>query len=144
MMLIPVLFIGGVVFCYFLVLDPALKFLLHFNADQFNIQVRARDYYSFVTLLMIAMGLAFQVPIVLLAACRIGVTTPEKLAKNRRYAVLVIAVAAALLPTIDPLSLVLEMVPMLLLYELSIVLARAFGRPSPEVAERIASAEGPS
>jgi sec-independent protein translocase protein TatC len=144
MMLIPVLFIGGVVFCYFVVLQPALTFLLHFNADQFNIQVRARDYYSFVTLLMIAMGLAFQVPIVLLAACRIGVTTPEKLAKNRRYAIVVLAVLAALLPTIDPLSLVLEMVPMLLLYELSIVLARAFGRPSPEVAERIASAEGPS
>jgi sec-independent protein translocase protein TatC len=144
MLLIPVLFIAGVLFCYFVVLEPSLRFLLHFNADQFNIQVRARDYYSFVTLLMIAMGLAFQVPIVLLAACRIGVTTPEKLAKNRRYAVLVIAIGAALLPTIDPLSLLLEMVPMLLLYELSIVLARAFGRPSPEVAERIASAEGPS
>jgi sec-independent protein translocase protein TatC len=144
MLLIPVLFVGGVLFCYFVVLEPALKFLLHFNADQFNIQVRARDYYSFVTLLMIAMGLAFQVPIVLLAACRMGVTTPEKLARNRRYAVLVIAVAAALLPTIDPLSLLLEMVPMVLLYELSIVLAKAFGRPSPEVAERIASAEGPS
>jgi sec-independent protein translocase protein TatC len=108
------------------------------------VQVRARDYYSFVTLLMLAMGLAFQVPIVLLAACKIGVTTPEKLAKNRRYAVLVIAIAAALLPTIDPLSLILEMLPMLALYELSIVLARAFGRPSGEVAERLASAEGPS
>jgi sec-independent protein translocase protein TatC len=144
MLLIPVLFIGGVVFCYFVILGPAMQFLLHFNADQFNVQVRARDYYSFVTLLMLAMGLAFQVPIVLLAACKIGVTTPEKLAKNRRYAVLVIAIAAALLPTIDPLSLILEMLPMLALYELSIVLAKAFGRPSGEVAERLASAEGPS
>lgn len=144
LLLVPVLFIAGVVFCYFVVLTPALHFLLNFNADQFNIQVRARDYYSFVTLLMIAMGLAFQVPVALLAACRIGVTTPEKLAANRRYAFLVIAVLAALLPTIDPLSLLLEMLPMIALYELSIVLAKAFGRPSPDVAERMASAEGPS
>jgi sec-independent protein translocase protein TatC len=82
--------------------------------------------------------------VALLAACRIGVTTPEKLAKNRRYAVLVIAVLAALLPTIDPVTLVLEMVPMLLLYELAIVLAKAFGRPPEEIAERMASAEGSS
>jgi len=144
LMLVPVLFIAGVVFCYFVVLTPALQFLLHFNADQFNVQVRAKDYYSFVTLVMVAMGIGFQVPVALLAACRIGVTTPEKLAKNRRYAILVIAVVAALLPTIDPLTLVLEMLPMIALYELSIVLARSFGRPPEDVAERMASAEGPS
>ena len=144
LMLVPVLFIAGVVFCYFVVLTPALQFLLHFNADQFNIQVRAKDYYSFVTLVMVAMGIGFQVPVALLAACRIGVTTPEKLAKNRRYAILVIAVVAALLPTIDPLTLVLEMLPMIALYELSIVLARSFGRPPEDVAERMAAAEGPS
>jgi sec-independent protein translocase protein TatC len=144
LMLVPVLFIAGVVFCYFVVLTPALQFLLHFNADQFNVQVRAKDYYSFVTLVMVAMGIGFQVPVALLAACRIGVTTPEKLAKNRRYAILVIAVVAALLPTIDPLTLVLEMLPMIALYELSIILARSFGRPPEDVAERMASAEGPS
>jgi sec-independent protein translocase protein TatC len=144
LMLVPVLFIAGVVFCYFVVLTPALQFLLNFNADQFNVQVRAKDYYSFVTLVMVAMGIGFQVPVALLAACRIGVTTPDKLAKNRRYAILVIAVVAALLPTIDPLTLVLEMLPMIALYELSIVLARSFGRPPEDVAERMASAEGPS
>jgi sec-independent protein translocase protein TatC len=144
LMLVPVLFIAGVVFCYFVVLTPALQFLLHFNADQFNVQVRAKDYYSFVTLVMVAMGIGFQVPVALLAACRIGITTPEKLAKNRRYAILVIAVVAALLPTIDPLTLMLEMLPMIALYELSIVLARSFGRPPEDVAERMASAEGPS
>jgi len=144
LLLMPVLFVAGVVFCYFVVLEPGLKFLLSFNADEFNTQVRARDYYSFVTLVMVAMGLGFQIPVALMAACRIGVTTPEKLAKNRRYAVLVIAVLAALLPTIDPITLLLEMVPMLALYELSIVLARAFGRPPPEVADRIASTETPS
>jgi sec-independent protein translocase protein TatC len=142
LLMVPVLFITGVVFCYFVVLTPALDFLLNFNADEFNTQVRARDYYSFVTMLMLAMGLGFQVPVAVLAACRLGVTTPEKLRKGRRYAIVVIAVLASLLPTLDPLTLILEMVPLVLLYELSIWLASALGRPASEVAERIASAEG--
>jgi sec-independent protein translocase protein TatC len=142
LLLIPFLFVGGVVFSYFVVLPPALEFLLDFNADEFDTELRARDYYSFVTLVMIAMGLGFQVPVGILAVCRLGITTPEKLRKNRRYAILVIAVLAALLPTIDPVTLLLEMVPLIILYELSIWLAQAFGRPAPEVAERIASAEG--
>jgi sec-independent protein translocase protein TatC len=140
--MIPVLFITGVVFCYFVVLTPALQFLLNFNSDEFNTQVRARDYYSFVTLLMLAMGLGFQIPIGIVAACRLGLTSPEKLRKNRRYAIVVIAVLAALLPTLDPLTLILEMIPLLLLYELSIWLASALGRPAPEAPQQTASAEG--
>jgi sec-independent protein translocase protein TatC len=142
LLLVPVLFIAGVVFCYFVVLTPALDFLLNFNADEFNTQVRARDYYSFVTLLMIAMGIGFQIPVGVLAACRLGVTSPEKLRKGRRYAIVVIAVLASLLPTLDPITLLLEMIPLILLYELSIWLASALGRPSPEVSEQIVSAEG--
>jgi sec-independent protein translocase protein TatC len=141
LLLVPVLFIGGVAFCYFVVLTPALDFLLDFNADEFNTQIRARDYYSFVTLLMIAMGIGFQIPVGVVAACRLGVTTPEKLRKARGYAIVAIAVLASLLPTIDPITLLLEMLPLIALYELSILLAQAFGRPSPEVAERMASAE---
>jgi sec-independent protein translocase protein TatC len=142
MLLVPVLFIAGVVFCYFVVLTPAMKFLLNFNADEFNTQVRARDYYSFITLLMLAMGLGFQIPVGVIAACRLGLTSPEKLRAGRRYAIVAIAVLAALLPTLDPLTLILEMIPLILLYELSIWLASALGRPSPEVADQIASAEG--
>jgi sec-independent protein translocase protein TatC len=142
LLLVPVLFIAGVVFCYFVVLTPALHFLLNFNADNFNTQVRARDYYSFITMLMLAMGIGFQIPVGVLAACKLGLTSPEKLRKNRRYAIVVIAVVASLLPTLDPLTLILEMIPLILLYELSIWLASALGRPAPEVAERIASAEG--
>jgi sec-independent protein translocase protein TatC len=142
LLLVPVLFITGVVFCYFVVLEPALHFLLNFNADNFNTQVRARDYYSFITMLMLAMGLGFQIPVGVLAACKLGLTSPAKLRKNRRYAIVVIAVVASLLPTLDPLTLILEMIPLIFLYELSIWLASALGRPAPEVAERIASAEG--
>ena len=111
MLLVPVLFIAGVVFCYFVVLTPAMQFLLNFNADEFNTQVRARDYYSFVTLLMLAMGIGFQIPVGILAACKLRITTPEKLRKGRRYAIVVIVVLAALLPTIDPLTLILEIDP---------------------------------
>ena len=138
MMLIPVLFIAGVLFCYFLVLGPAMHFLLNFNADQFNTQVRARDYYSFVTLLMVAMGLAFQIPVGVVVACKLRITSPEQLRRGRRFAVVVIVVLAALLPTIDPLSLILESVPMYLLYELSIVLASAWGSPIGEVPDQTA------
>ena len=127
LLMVPVLFIAGVVFCYFVVLPPATDFLLAFNEGEFNTQVRARDYYSFVTLTMMAMGLGFQVPVAILAAVKLGMTTPEKLRKNRRYAILVIAIVAAFLPTIDPVTLILEMIPLILLYEFSIVLAQWVG-----------------
>ena len=132
LMMVPVLFTAGVVFCYFVVLPPATDFLLAFNASEFNTQVRARDYYSFVTLTMAAMGLGFQVPVAILAAVKLGITSPEKLRKNRRYAVLVIAIVAAFLPTIDPVTLLLEMIPLLLLYEFSILLAQWVGRQRDE------------
>lgn len=141
LLMVPLLFIAGVVFTYFVVLSPAIQFLLNFNASEFNTQLRARDYYSFTTLLMLAMGILFQVPIGVLAITRLGIVTPETLAKNRRYAILGCAVIAALLPTIDPVTLILEMVPLLLLFELSLVLARAFGRPASEAADQVASAE---
>ena len=135
LLMVPLLFIAGVVFCYAVVLAPALDFLLNFNADEFNTQVRARDYYSFVTLLMLALGIGFQIPVGVIAACRLGVTSPEALRRNRRYAIVVIAVLAALLPTLDPLTLLLEMVPLVALYELSIRLASLLGRPAEPVAE---------
>jgi len=141
LLLVPVLFIAGVVFCYFVVLTPAMKFLLNFNADQFNTQVRARDYYSFITMVMLAMGLGFQVPVGVLAACKLGLTNVQKLRSGRRYAIVVIVVIASLLPTLDPLTLILESLPMYLLYELSIILAAAWGRPVSELRDEPA-AEG--
>jgi sec-independent protein translocase protein TatC len=123
---VPILFIGGVAFCYLVVLTPALDFLLSFNASEFNTQLRASDYYDFATMTMIAMGLGFQVPVGVLALTRLGVVDVDGLRRNRRYAVLAIAVLAALLPTLDPVTLLLEMLPLLLLYELSIQVARLF------------------
>jgi sec-independent protein translocase protein TatC len=142
LLLVPFLFIGGVCFGYFLVLPTGIDFLLGFNADQFDTELRARDYYSFVALFLVTLGLLFQIPVGLLAATKLGITTPEKLRRGRRYAILVMAVLAAMLPTVDPVTMIIEMVPLYILYELSILLTSAFGRPSAEVSERLASAEG--
>jgi sec-independent protein translocase protein TatC len=140
LLMVPVLFIGGVVFAYFVVLPAATSFLLNFNADEFNIEVRAREYYSFFALALIAVGILFQIPVGVLAVTRLGITTPERLAHNRRYAILVIAVLAMLLPGTDPVTMLISMVPLVLLFELSIVLARIFGRP-PEGEEEVAAGE---
>ena len=126
----PVLFCAGVVFGYFVVLPAATKFLLNFNESQFNIQIRAKDYYSFFTMTLGAMGLIFQLPIGILAFSRLGIVTPKQLAQNRRYAYLVIAVVAMALPGTDPISMLLEMAPLIVLFEASLVLARVFGTPA--------------
>ncbi len=129
MLLAPVLFLAGVAFAYFVVMPAAVKFLLNFNNSQFNVQVRARDYYSFFSTTMLAGGIVFQLPLAILAVTRLGIVSIDQLRSNRRYAYLVIAIVAAALPGVDPISMLIEMVPLLALYELSILLARAFGRP---------------
>lgn len=131
LLLIPALFIAGVLFGYFVVLPAATKFLLNFNADQFNIQVRAREYYGFFAQTLLACGLVFQVPVAILAVTRLGIVKVEQLTKNRRYAYLGCAVLAAALPGVDPVSMLLETAPLIVLYELSILLARSFGQPQP-------------
>jgi sec-independent protein translocase protein TatC len=129
LLMIPLLTIAGVIFAYFVVMPAATKFLLNFNDHQFNIQVRARDYYSFLGTTELAVALVFQMPVGILAATRLGLVTPRQLSKNRRYAYLAISIVAAALPGVDPVSMLIEMVPLLVLYEVSILLARAFGTP---------------
>ena len=141
LLMIPVLFIAGVVFGYFVVLRPAVKFLLNFNDNQFNIQVRARDYYSFVTMTLLAMGLVFQIPMGILALTRLGITTPVSCARTAGIAIVVIAVVAMALPGTDPVTMLLEMVPLMVLFEFSIVLASWFGKPATTAIDGEASAE---
>lgn len=129
LLLFPFLFLAGLAFSFFVVMPAALKFLLGFNDSQFNIQVRAHDYYSFFSMTELAGALVFQLPLAILAVTRLGLVPVEWFSKNRRYAYLVIAVVAAALPGVDPVSMLLEMVPLLILFELSILIARVFGRP---------------
>ena len=124
-LLVPVLFLAGAAFAFLVVVPAALQFLLHFNSDQFNTQLRAKEYYSFVTLTTLAVGAVFQVPIAILALTRLRIVSIAQLRGARRYAYVACAALAAALPGVDPVSMLLETVPLIALYELSIVLARA-------------------
>ena len=117
------LFAAGLVFCYTIVLPRALTFLVDYDSDLYQVQIRASYYLSFVALTMLAFGIAFQMPIFVLALVRIGVLTSARLRKNRRIGYVVMLVFAILLPTVDPVSLVLEVAPLLVLYEMSIWLS---------------------
>ena len=121
--LATILFSGGVLFSYFVVMPRALDFLTNFNEDVFEVQIRASYYFSFVTLTLLATGVAFQMPMFILALVRLRVLSAATLRKNRRLGILFMVVFAILLPTVDPVSLALEVVPLLLLFELSIWLS---------------------
>ncbi|MGA7705836.1 MAG: twin-arginine translocase subunit TatC [Solirubrobacteraceae bacterium] len=124
---IPVLFAIGVLFGYFVVLPAAVRFFQNFNSGQFNVLVQASQYYHFVAVILLAMGLVFQVPVAILAATRAGIVTPSQLAHNRRYAILACAAVAAFIPG-DAITLLLETVPLYLLFEGSVLLARVTER----------------
>ncbi len=119
---VPFLFVIGVMFGYFVVLPAAVHFFQNFNSSQFNVLVQASQYYKFAATTMLAMGLLFQVPVGILAITRAGIITPRQLRKNRRYAIAACGVVAALLPG-DAITMLLETVPLYLLFELSVLVA---------------------
>ena len=114
-------------FGYFVVLPAAVRFFVNFNASEFNVLVQASQFYKFAATILLAMGLVFQVPVVILGATRIGLVTVAQLRKSRRYAIVACAAVAAFLPG-DAITLVLETVPLYLLYEASILVAALVGR----------------
>jgi sec-independent protein translocase protein TatC len=128
MVMVPFLFYAGVVFAYFVILPAAVNFLQNFNDDSFDVLLQARDYYKFAVMVLAMTGLMFQLPIAILAVTRMGILTPRQLRKNRRYAILVIAIVAALLPGGDPVTMLLIMAPIVFLYEGSILLAALLDR----------------
>jgi sec-independent protein translocase protein TatC len=114
------LFAAGVAFCYVIVLPKALTFLVDYDSDLYTTQIRASYYLSFVALTLLAFGIAFEMPIFVLALVRLGVLSSARLRSNRRVGYVLMLVFAILLPTVDPVSLALEVAPLLVLYELSI------------------------
>ena len=119
-LLATALFATGVAFGYYIVLPRALGFLTTYNDEFFQIEIRASYYYSFVAYTLLAIGLVFNLPIFILALVRLGVLTSGTLRRNRRIGIAIVIVGAALLPTVDPVSLVFETIPLLILYEGSI------------------------
>jgi sec-independent protein translocase protein TatC len=127
-LLIPVLFICGVVFGWYLVVPPALDFLYGFNADAFNQQPRAREYIQFVMLTLVAMGVVFEMPAVMLILARLGVVSSSMMRRHWRISIVALAVLAMLLPGVDPISYIVEFVPLLLLYGMSYFIVVAVER----------------
>jgi sec-independent protein translocase protein TatC len=136
----PALFLSGVVFAYLIVLPPAVRFLQGYNHQEFQVLVQARPYYSFQVITMLAVGLAFQLPLGLLALHRIGVINGSTLTRHWRYATVIIAVIAAAMPGADPVTTGLETLPLVILFLASIVMLkiadrRAAARAAAEAAQ---------
>jgi sec-independent protein translocase protein TatC len=135
------LFVIGAAFGYSVLLPRGLGFLTDYNAEFYDIQIRASYYYSFVTMVVLGMGLVFELPMFVLALVRLRILSAEKLRRNRRLGIFLVVLAAVLLPTVDPISLAFETVPLLILFELSIWLAvvmerrweRAYAESVPDV-----------
>jgi sec-independent protein translocase protein TatC len=124
---IPVLFAAGVAFGYTVVLPAALHFFQNFNSSEFNVLVQASQYYKFAATTLLAMGLLFQIPVAILAVTRAGIVTPRQLRRHRRYAILACGLVAAVLPG-DAVTMLLETVPLYLLFEASVLIASASDR----------------
>ena len=128
MLMVPFLFIAGAAFGYLLVLPAAVRFLQHFNDDQYDILIQARDYYKFAVMILGVMGLLFQMPIAIIGVTRVGIVSTRTLRANRRYAILIIAVIAMVLPGQDPVTMLSMMLPMIVLFEVSILWASLLDR----------------
>jgi len=123
-----VLTIAGILFGYYIVLPAALSFLTSYDDNLYNIQIRAKDYYTFVSLVMLAVGVVFQVPLFILGLVRIGVLSSRQLRKNWRVGIVAMTALAVALPGVDPVTTLIEMVPLLSLYLISLAVSGFFER----------------
>lgn len=120
------LFLAGAAFCFFCVMPVAMKFLVGMQTNFLRPLISASEYISFLSTMLLAFGVAFNVPVFLVALVAAGVTTSRALAKARRQAIVLIFITAAVLtPGPDIASQLLLAIPLYLLYELSLVAARA-------------------
>ena len=115
--------LGGIAFGYWVVLTPAIQFLTNYDSSHYHILVRARDYYRFVSFVLLGVALAFEVPVFVLALVRLRILTAAKLRSTWRVGVFTMTVIGVLLPGVDPVSTILSVVPLVALYLLSIGLA---------------------
>jgi sec-independent protein translocase protein TatC len=118
--------IAGIAFGYFIVLPAAVHFLTNYDSSHFDIQIRARDYYAFTSLLLLAVALAFEVPVFVLGLVRLRIVTAAKLRQGWRVGIFAMVVLGVLLPGVDPVSTALSCAVLVALYALSIGLATFF------------------
>ena len=126
---IALMFAGGVVFSYFILIPPATKFLITFGSDIATPQIRIGNYIAIVTRLLLAIGLVFEMPVITTFLARLGIITPKWLSDKRKPAIIFAFILAAIItPTFDPLNQILVAAPLIVLYELSIWLAKLVQR----------------
>ena len=128
--LATVLLVAGVVFGYYVALPAATHFLTNYDESLYDIQIRARDYISFATKVLLAMGVVFELPIFVIGLTRLGIVSTSRLRRERRIGYFVVACISVALPGVDPVTTVFEMVPLVVLYELSIWLSVLLDRRS--------------
>jgi sec-independent protein translocase protein TatC len=133
--LATVLLAAGVIFGYYVALPAATHFLTNYDTSLYNVQIRARDYFTFATRVLLAMAIVFELPIFVLGLTRMGILTTEKLRRNRRMGYVVVAVIGVALPGVDPVTTAMETIPLWLLYEGSIWLSVGLDRRSRRNAE---------
>lgn len=122
---VAMMFIIGVIFAYFILLPPAISFLVNFGSEIAESQIRLENYISVVSRLLLAVGLVFELPVLITFLARIGVVSPKWLSEKRKFAVILAFVVGGIItPTFDPINQLLVTLPLLLLYEVSIWLAR--------------------
>jgi sec-independent protein translocase protein TatC len=120
--------VGGIAFGYYVALPSAIHFLTSFDEAHYQIEVRAKDYYSFATLVLFAMAVVFELPLFVLALVRLRVVTARKLRRGWRVGIVAITALAVALPGVDPVTTLIELAPLLALYFLSVWVATVFER----------------
>jgi sec-independent protein translocase protein TatC len=119
-----ILFLVGVAFAWFLLIPTAIGFLSTWQTDIFVQQWQSQKYIPFVTSLIFWIGISFETPLLIYIMAKLGLVTPLFLMQNWRFAFIIIAIAAAMItPTVDPFNMALVMLPLIVLYGLSILLA---------------------
>jgi len=133
---IMLMFIGGFAFGYFILVPPATNFLLSFMTDVASPEIKIDNYVSIVTRFLVAIAVVFETPVIITFLARLGIVKPEWLARKRRWAIVVAFILAAVItPTFDPINQSLVAIPLIILYEMSIWLAKIAYRKRAEVAE---------
>lgn len=140
-LLIPILllstlfFTGGALFGYFIVFPWGFKFFLSFATDTIRPMPSMKEYLSFASKLLLAFGIVFELPLVITFLAKLGIVSVEFLRKYRKYAILIFFVGAAMLTPPDVVTQIMMALPLMLLYEISILGARIFGKKSESAAE---------
>ncbi len=138
---IALMFLGGVAFGYFILIPPATRFLTSFGADIATPEIRIGNYIALVTRLLLAIGFVFEMPVITTFLARLGVLKPKWLSDHRRTAIIFAFILAAIItPTFDPINQSLVAIPLIVLYEMSIWLAKLVQPKEPRVVKPVSSA----